>query len=485
MHQQATAQVKEATESLSSASGNGAQLARSIETPLSLGEQSFAARAPLATTQIDFTELEDGSLVELIEDPDNPARTLLVVCKDGDIRYVDKLEYRGQVLVPLQRKDGILRCVRLPRGTKSYKSVESLLREVEFVLSLSVVLPDVIVAVLANFVLSTWLVDRLPVAPYVALAGLPQSGKTTLLKVLGLVCRRPLLTADISSAAFYQACAQLMPTLLIDETGTHGSNRALRHLLRMGTTRDVVAMRKNQSFHTYGAKVICWLEPPDDPALNSRCILIPMTEANNPNLVKPTDPGLEQVAVELRKALLQFRLDNYRTVQPPRIQGAEVLRPRVRDLLDCLAAPCANDVGRCQFLLRFFKFHNAVTQEPLSPPQNAVLNALFVAVHQRANPDAKDLHISELTGWVNDLLKEAGERFHLQPRKVGAVLTSFGFSYRQRTKKGWIVCLTRSDQERVHELARCYGIDRLNDRHLRISPKECPICREMVSKQKT
>jgi len=266
--------VKEVEESPPRGSENGVQPLRKSERPVSDGEQSFVAPAPLATREIDFAELEDGSLVELIEDPANPSRTLLAVYRDGDVRYVDKLEYHGHVLVPLQRKGVILRRVRLPRGTRPYESVQSLLSEIESMISLSVVLPNGIPAVVANFVLSTWFVDRLPVAPYVSLVGLPQSGKTTLLKVLSLICRRPLLTADVNSAAFYQACSQLMPTLLIDETGTHERNRALRHLLRMGTTQDVVAMRRNHSFHAYGAKVICWLEPPDDPALNSRCILI-------------------------------------------------------------------------------------------------------------------------------------------------------------------------------------------------------------------
>src|SRR5260370_9991523 len=110
--------------------------------------------------------------------------------------------------------------------------------------------------VLADFVLSTWFVDRLDVAPYLSVVGLPQSGKTTLLKVLSLVCRRSLLIADISSASFYEACARFMPTMLIDETGSIRSNRTLRHMLRSGTTRDVLAVRNDRVFHCYGPKVI-------------------------------------------------------------------------------------------------------------------------------------------------------------------------------------------------------------------------------------
>jgi hypothetical protein len=104
---------------------------------------------------------------------------------------------------------------------------------------------------------------------------------------LSLICRRSLLTADISSAAFYQVCDQLTPTLLIDETATAGNRRSLFHLLRTGTSRDAVALRKNQSFHAFGAKVVAWLELPHDAALNSRCVIITLNETRRTDLLRP------------------------------------------------------------------------------------------------------------------------------------------------------------------------------------------------------
>jgi len=84
---------------------------------------------------------------------------------------------------------------------------------------------------IAAFVMSTWFIESLPIAPYLALVGLPRSGKTTLLQVLNLLFRRPLLTADITSAAFYEVYEKLGPTLLVDETLTAGNRRQLFHLL--------------------------------------------------------------------------------------------------------------------------------------------------------------------------------------------------------------------------------------------------------------
>lgn len=429
--------------------------------------------------EIDFAELDDGSLVELVEDPKDPNHTLLAVYKDGDISYTDELKYRDQILLPVQRAAGLSKHVRLPRGARPYKSVQTLLGRVEQLIARCVDLPQEYVAVLASFVLSTWLVDQLPVAPYVSIVGLPQSGKTTLLSVLSLVCRRSLFTADITSAAFYDACSQFMPTLLIDEAGTHVRNGRLRHLLRIGTTRGVVAVQRNRSFHAYGAKVVCFLELPDDPALNSRCVQIPMLEATGSNLLEPTDPIVEKHAAELQKSLLQFRFNAYKQIRPAAVPGAERLRPRTRDLLTCLAAPSSDDSARCHLLLRFFEFQNVAAQEPLLPAQDAILAALFLSLHSREeSPDSTVLRVQDLTSLVNSLLESLGESFRLSPRKVGSVLTSLGFLARQRTNKGWVLWLSRSDRQRIHELAKTYGIDNSTTEHLKISTEDCPRCQE-------
>jgi hypothetical protein len=195
------------------------------------------------------------------------------------VRYVEELEDDAHVLVPRQRKrNQIFDQLRLPNQARPYDSVQILLTRLERLISRCVSVEATHLPVLADFALSTWLVDRLSIAPYLSVVGLPQSGKTTLLKILSLVCRRALLVSDITSASFYRACAQFTPTMLIDEAGSARDNRTLRHMLRAGTMRDVISVQANRSFHAYGAKAISWLEPPDDTALNSRCAFISMFE---------------------------------------------------------------------------------------------------------------------------------------------------------------------------------------------------------------
>jgi hypothetical protein len=364
----------------------------------------------------------------------NPRGTLLAVWREGDLRYLDRLETDGGVLVPLQRTNETFKRLRLPTKASPYESVQTLLSRIERLISKCVNADAIHILVLADFVLSTWLVDRFEMAPYLSVVGLPQSGKTTLLKVLSLICRRPFLIADITSASFYRACAQFNPTMLIDEAGSIANNSTLRHILRAGSTRDVESVQANRTFHAYGAKAFSWLEPPDDSALNSRCILIPMFESMRADLIRPSDVDVEWEAAELQAQLLRFRFENYWRMKPSPIHGDEILRPRSRNLLRALVAPHLQDVERTERVLEFFYSGQAVPQEPLSPEQNAVLRALFSIIHVRK--EFSSIQTGQLTEMVNLFLQRSGESLRLQPRKVGAALSSLGISNRTRTKIG-------------------------------------------------
>jgi hypothetical protein len=465
---------------LSSENGTEGALHSAQRTGASASDSSRPTSQQILET--DFAELKDGTLVEVVQDPENRARTLLAVWKDGDVHYVDKLEDDGHVLVPFRRKTNeIFDRLRLPTNARSYESLQRLFICLERLISQCVAVDTTYLPVLADFALSTWIVDRLFIAPYLSVVGLPQSGKTTLLKVLSLVCRRALLVSDITSASFHRACAQFTPTMLIDEAGSAKDNRTLRHMLRAGTMRDVISVQANRSFHSYGAKVISWLEPPDDTALNSRCVFISMFETARTDLVRPDDGEVVREAAILQGQLLQFRFENYRTVQLGPIPGDEILRPRSRDLLRALSAAHPQDVNRSQQRLRFFESGQAVPEEPLSPEQNAVLLSLYSIIHLRK--DYTSVQTGDLTKTVNLYLEKSGEYLRLQPRKVGAVLTSLGFSNRQRTNSGWIVSLNRGDAEKLHHLALRHGIDKSSANLQKVSPAECDLCRAASTKR--
>src|SRR5579859_67882 len=294
--------------------------------------------------EVEFTELDDGRLIDLVEDPEAPGCTSLAVWEKDETRLVKELEYKGQLFVPKKVDPEFLQQIKLPSGTRSDQSAEQIGQRIGWLLKYCVDAPDNYTLVLVAFVLSTWFVDRLRVAPYLWIVGPPQSGKTTLLNALALVCRRPLFVGDISSAALYNICKEFKPTLLIDESNAQvgQTNRSLRQMLRVGTTRGAVA-RKNAFYTAFGAKVIVSPDLPDDPALMSRCIVLPMEETQSSSLRATSDPKVEAYAKEFQKCLLDLRFQRYKLNPLAMIAGAEKLRPRDRDLLCSLATPLLGD----------------------------------------------------------------------------------------------------------------------------------------------
>jgi energy-coupling factor transporter ATP-binding protein EcfA2 len=411
-------------------------------------------KGPKRTAEVDFCELADGTLVEMIEKPRDPAQSFLAT-KNGRVRYMEKLDCGDRVLIPISKDGDIIRHVRLANGADAYESARDLLAGIMLVLSNTLELSWGQLLLLGCFVLSTWFVEKLSTAPCVALVGPPGSGKTTALRILNLLCRRALLTADVSSAAFYEVCNRMTPTLLIDEAATLDNRRQLLHLLRSGTSQDFVAVRKGSTYKSYGARVVSWLELPDDAALNSRCVIIPMTSCRRTDLLTPADPGVLRAAQMLQRQLLRFRLLNYKKLTLPKITGEEELMPRTRDLFRALALPLGKEKEICEGLCALLKQQESV-REVLSVFQSAVLDNLYDTIH--AYPELNALKVGDLTESVNADLRQRGEPGTLTEKRVGSLLTSLQLTNRVRTNVGYVLWLNHQTRAKIHSLARAYGV---------------------------
>ncbi|HEX7959728.1 MAG TPA: hypothetical protein VF493_07405 [Terriglobales bacterium] len=192
---------------------------------------------------LDSGQLPDGSIADLVLDTEDQCKTKFIVWEPPEneadepkLAYSEILADRGHAYLPEQIDRNLLRSVRMPIEAESYDSLADLITKISQLILRCVSVTDTDARLLAHFVLSTWLTDRLPVAPYLALVGPPQSGKTTLLRVLHLLCRRSLFASDATSLTLLHACHQLHPTLLIDETSSIDDPVAMRRLLRIGNT---------------------------------------------------------------------------------------------------------------------------------------------------------------------------------------------------------------------------------------------------------
>ena len=392
--------------------------ARSDPIPPS-GSKKDSPRGNFTEIEVDFAELEGGSLAEMIEDPTIPTKSLLAVYKDGAVRYVEKWRIGDKVLIPLPRAGQVLKHIGLPAGSESYVGLEELKGNVAsfFYSCLDVDLPWRVL--MTAFVFSSWFPERLPVAPYLALLGPPGSGKTTAIRILSLLCRRGLPTSDITSAAFYDVCHRLRPTLLIDETITAGHQRTLLHLLRSSNSPGFVSLRKDKAQMAYGPKVLAWIELPNDAALNSRCIIIPMHKTSRADLVSPVDLKICNLRGRCAR-LLQFRFEHYRSLSIPRVPAVGRLSSRALDLYRALALPFGENQEFCEMLALLIAEQRQFQPRLLSATQASAVRVLYTFIH--VDPSTAGYKLSGLTTLMKEVLASRGEPSILNERKTGDIL---------------------------------------------------------------
>jgi hypothetical protein len=433
--------------------------------------QADLSQDHLPERKIEFEELQDGSLAEMIEDPINPAKSLLAVYANGTVRYTDKLQTGSEVLVPLSRTDPLLRHIVLPQGAEAYGGLRRLMGGVAALLAACLDVDFNSLFLIIAHVFCTWFPEKLPFAPYLAFVGPPSSGKTTALRILSLLCRRGLATSDITSAAFYDVCHRLHPTILIDETATAGNPRTLLHLLRSSSTRGFAALRKDKAQLAYGPKVLSWVELPNDAAFNSRCIIIPTHKTKWMDLQGPDDPKILQVAAKVRMQLLRFRFEHYHTLSPAKIPAGRQLCARTLDLYRALSLALAADEKACAGLADSIADQRRFQSPLLTPPQASAVRVLYASIHN--SPTTGGFRLSELTTAMSLDLASHGEPSGLRERKVGEILTTLGLTNRSRANPGnYVLWVSGADRVRIHQMALDYEVEGISSEPV----ENCEMC---------
>jgi putative DNA primase/helicase len=146
-----------------------------------------------------------------------------------------------------------------------------------------VVVPDAAADVVALWVLHTWIVNVFTMSPRLAVTSPTKGcGKTTVLRLLNHVTRRPKRTGSISPAALFRVIEKFQPTVLLDETEKyieHGGD--LHALLNEGHCKGATVLRvlgeklELRDFGVYGPVAFARNgRVPDD--LEQRSIIIQM-----------------------------------------------------------------------------------------------------------------------------------------------------------------------------------------------------------------
>jgi putative DNA primase/helicase len=166
-----------------------------------------------------------------------------------------------------------------------------------------VVLSDEAADAIAMWTLHSWAVNAFVMSPRLAIVSPTKGcGKTTVLRVLNYIARRPKRTGSISPAALFRVIEKFQPTILLDETEKYIENGSDNHALlneghcKGGTvTRVIGDSLELREFSIYGAVAYARNgRLPDD--LEQRSIVIEMQRRRaTENLARLRDDRAESL----------------------------------------------------------------------------------------------------------------------------------------------------------------------------------------------
>lgn len=407
------------------------------------------------TREVEFTILPDGRMVDLVRSIRQPSGLGFLVWQDGNIRLASHIEHDGELLVVPKVDPTVTSALRLPTTARSCPEIGELFMVMMNYIEAYVDITTEYSFLIAAFALCTWFADRLSVAPYLSICGPPESGKTTLVRLLHCLCRRAIHASDITPASLYRLAAHVRPTLLIDEAdfGRDRTSRDFQRLLRGGNRQGSRVLCNGKAFENFGPKVIASRVPLDDAALVSRNINIVMTPSDRDVPFLDSDAE-EKLSDELQPMLEMFRLLHYVRVVASQDPVFLKFPPRLRDNARALAAAMLGNEELQQRLAGALESQSHSMQfDRFDEPEWVVMLALYGLYHDRNG----DRYVHELTEETNRILRENGEPRLYSPKKVGQILRkTLGFPTRRRGE-GFRVEL---NGRKIHSQAKAMGIKR-------------------------
>ena len=191
----------------------------------------------------------------------------------------------------------------------------------------------------ALWIVMTWLIDVVKVAPLAVItAPEKRCGKTQLLDLIGKMSYRPMSTSSITPSALFRSIEMWQPTLLIDEADAFiNDNEEMRGLLNAGhsrtsafTIRTVGDDHTPKRFNVWGAKAIAGIGKLQDTVMD-RSITLELRrklDCEHVDRIRHAEPGLFET---LCRKLCRFAEDNRETIRNARPSLPEELNDRAQD----------------------------------------------------------------------------------------------------------------------------------------------------------
>jgi putative DNA primase/helicase len=311
-----------------------------------------------------------------------------------------------------------------------------------------VVLPECAADAVALWILHTHALNAAQITPRLAiLSPEKRCGKTTMLKILSRLVRRPLPTTNVTAAALFRTIEKFQPTLLVDEADTFLSEREeLRGILNTGHDRlgaEVIRCAGDDAeprrFATWAPVALAAIGKIHD-TLSDRSVVIGMKRRTADESVAPLRRKHQAELAPLPRKCARWAADNGAQLTGLEVEGPPELNDRAADNWEALLAIA--DVAGGEWPARARRAALALSVGPDEEDQSSRAQLLLADVRglfERTEGDrltTKEL-LRELNGLEGRPWADYSRGKGLSAHQMAANLRRFGIQPRNlRTASG-------------------------------------------------
>lgn len=411
----------------------------------------------------------DGYLVEYLYDIATDKASLAWRNPDGLISAGDEVTINGRRYLPEVPNNSIKRgSLLFPNKIGEERGIRELVVLVEMYIKSCCLLPGARVAKLISYyVLLTWVYDMFETVMYLRAMGSPGSGKSEMLRRVGLACYRTMAANGAgSTSSLFRAVERYRCTVFIDEADIQGSDTEndMIKFYNLGAMRGNPIWRTEKviidgretfeevSFQTFCPKLVAMRKDFRDDAVGSRSLTMKLQPRETIELIRANIPltindEMREKAQALRNLLLRWRL---KTWQPSMEVNPEYydlsISARLNQVAGPLLALASEDPEQQEEIRRELREYYAETILSQSMTIAArVIEALwkiykFPDLHEQMVKTESDgseiIRIGEITRISNEIMDqmnetseetdEADEKHRkeqaLKPHRVGKIL---------------------------------------------------------------
>jgi len=288
----------------------------------------------------------DGTMIELVSGTANQANLLLYSNRTKHTSG-PRVKY-GSCIYEAPRLDPVLLgATRLPRTFAEYGSLRDLVAKIADQFRKLQNFAEQESKLLAAFALTTWVSDRLSLAPSLVICGPDQA--VNAMRLLSCFCRRPLMLGDVTAAGLRNLPLDLRFSLLLNQPVI---TRGMRQMLGASGHRGLyIVGNRGKLLDLFCPRVILSaMDTIDD--FSDQSIQVHVEPAQISDTI---DERLQcEIADEFQPQLLMYRLRNCAKIQ---VIGADVLDLAIptRQLAGNLAACFAEDLELAHELISLLR----------------------------------------------------------------------------------------------------------------------------------